>query len=262
MTEMALGLRDKMRLYGISSRAGPERQVASVAEHYRLVEIARAGEVEEAKVLLKQHIRTWGRSSRTRSTRTPARRSRSGPDNFPRLNLKRNSEASLTGAFPPLAVDEISSFHIGGRVVRLDGRLLRERVSTRGGPVHHVDPIGEIVAGQMYVQFVRLAGPKAPAPLLMWHGGGMTGATWETTPDGWPGWQMFFLRAGFDTYVSDAVERGRASFAPFPQCALFPHGERGLGGRLPLWSGRVLACGPRAAAPYPGVRFPVGAFEA
>lgn len=48
-----------MRLYGISSRAGPERQVASVAEHYRLVEIARAGEVEEAKVLLKQHIRTW-----------------------------------------------------------------------------------------------------------------------------------------------------------------------------------------------------------
>jgi pimeloyl-ACP methyl ester carboxylesterase len=28
---------------------------------------------------------------------------------------------------------------------------------------------------------------------------------------------MFFLRAGFDTYVSDAVERGRASWAPFPE---------------------------------------------
>jgi hypothetical protein len=28
---------------------------------------------------------------------------------------------------------------------------------------------------------------------------------------------MFFLRAGFDTYVSDAVERGRASWAPYPQ---------------------------------------------
>jgi hypothetical protein len=27
---------------------------------------------------------------------------------------------------------------------------------------------------------------------------------------------MFFLRAGFDTYVSDAAERGRASWAPFP----------------------------------------------
>ena len=28
---------------------------------------------------------------------------------------------------------------------------------------------------------------------------------------------MFFLHAGFDTFVSDAVERRRASFAPFPQ---------------------------------------------
>jgi hypothetical protein len=45
----------------------------------------------------------------------------------------------------------------------------------------------------------------------------MTGVNWETTPDGRPGWQMYFLRAGFDTYVSDAVERGRASWAPFPQ---------------------------------------------
>lgn len=59
MTEMALGLRDKMRLYGISSRAGRERQVASVAEHYRLVQLARAGEAEETKALLRQHIRTW-----------------------------------------------------------------------------------------------------------------------------------------------------------------------------------------------------------
>jgi hypothetical protein len=71
--------------------------------------------------------------------------------------------------------------------------------------------------GQMYVQYVQLAAPRAAAPLLMWHGGGMTGANWETTADGRPGWQMFFLRSGFDTYVSDAVERGRASWAPHPQ---------------------------------------------
>ena len=69
----------------------------------------------------------------------------------------------------------------------------------------------------MYVQYVRLATPRAACPLLLWHGGGMSGASWESTPDGRPGWQTFFLRAGFDTYVSDAVERGRASFAPFPQ---------------------------------------------
>jgi pimeloyl-ACP methyl ester carboxylesterase len=73
------------------------------------------------------------------------------------------------------------------------------------------------MTGQMYVQYVRLAEPRNSVPLLMWRGGGMTGANWETTPDGRPGWQMSFLRAGFDTCVSDVVERGRASWAPFPR---------------------------------------------
>ena len=99
----------------------------------------------------------------------------------------------------------------------LEGLSKRERVSTPGGPVYFSDPNGEIMVGQMYVQYVRLVKPRAVAPLLMWHGGDMTGASWEPTPDGRPGLQMFFLRAGFDTYVSDAVERGRASWAPYPQ---------------------------------------------
>ena len=117
----------------------------------------------------------------------------------------------------PLLVEEIGSFHVGGQMTLLSGLPARGRVSTPGGPVHPIDPNGEIMAGQMYVQYVRLANSKGVVPLLMWHGGGMTGVNWETTPDGRPGWQMFFLRAGFDTYVSDAVERGRAGFAPFPQ---------------------------------------------
>jgi pimeloyl-ACP methyl ester carboxylesterase len=118
---------------------------------------------------------------------------------------------------PPILVQEIGSFYVGGEVVRLEGLPARARVSTVGGPVHPIDPNGEIMVGQMYVQYVRLADAKQSLPILMWHGGGMTGVTWETTPDGRAGWQMFFLRAGFDTYVSDAVERGRASWAPYPQ---------------------------------------------
>jgi DNA-binding GntR family transcriptional regulator len=59
LTEMAMGLRDKMRLYGISSRAGLERQAASVGEHYRLIELAQSGDAPGIKALLKQHIRTW-----------------------------------------------------------------------------------------------------------------------------------------------------------------------------------------------------------
>jgi len=54
---------------------------------------------------------------------------------------------------------------------------------------------------------------KGKLPLLMWHGGGLTGVTYESTPDGRDGWMNFFVRQGWDTYVSDAVERGRSGFA-------------------------------------------------
>ncbi len=53
--------------------------------------------------------------------------------------------------------------------------------------------------------------------MLMWHGGGLTGVTWETKPDGGAGWEQFFLTKGHDVYVSDAVERGRASWARYPE---------------------------------------------
>lgn len=59
LTEMAMGLRDKMRLYGIFSRAGLERQAASVAEHYRLIELAKAGDAAGIAALMTDHIRTW-----------------------------------------------------------------------------------------------------------------------------------------------------------------------------------------------------------
>jgi DNA-binding GntR family transcriptional regulator len=59
LAELAMGLRDKMRLHGISSRAGLERQAASVNEHYRLIELAKAGDAEAIKPLLSHHILSW-----------------------------------------------------------------------------------------------------------------------------------------------------------------------------------------------------------
>lgn len=59
LTEMAMGLRDKMRLHGISSRAGLERQAASVAEHYQLTTLAEAGNVDGIRELMRNHILTW-----------------------------------------------------------------------------------------------------------------------------------------------------------------------------------------------------------
>jgi hypothetical protein len=83
-----------------------------------------------------------------------------------------------------------------------------------GGPQTKLDPNGQYMVEQMYVQYFLPRQRKGKLPLLMWHGGGLTGVTYESTPDGREGWLNLFVRKGWDVYVSDAVERGRAGFAP------------------------------------------------
>ena len=116
-------------------------------------------------------------------------------------------------------IKEIGSMHVGGRQVTLAGLPERDIVFTPGSPPFRVNPNGDFETEQMYVQFVKLHDPyrRAAHPMLMIHGGGLTGVTWETKPDGKPGWQMAFLRAGHDVFVADAVERGRASWSRFPE---------------------------------------------
>ena len=111
----------------------------------------------------------------------------------------------------------MNSFFVGGATAVLEGLPVEYRSMVLNGSPREVNPNGEQVYGQMYVQEYRLAQPRHPDPVLLWHGGGMTGCTWETTPDGRNGWLWKFLDAGYDVLVSDAVERGRSSWARFPQ---------------------------------------------
>lgn len=116
-------------------------------------------------------------------------------------------------------VKEIGSLHVGGRVATLSGLPERDIVFTAGAAPFRMNPNGEFAVEQMYVQFVRLHehSRRADHKLFMMHGGGLTGVTWETKPDGRPGWQQYFLQAGHDVYVADAVERGRAGWARYPE---------------------------------------------
>ena len=107
----------------------------------------------------------------------------------------------------------MGSFHIGGRVAEVKGKEVRMIVRQPGGPLTKLDPNGKYMVEQMYVQYFLPKNKKGKLPLLMWHGGGLTGVTYESTPDGRDGWMQFFVRKGWDTYVSDAVERGRSGFA-------------------------------------------------
>ena len=115
-----------------------------------------------------------------------------------------------------IVLKEFGSFYVSGHEIIMHGQPKQQFVC-QDGSAQTVELNGQYEAGQMYVEYARVAGPKAKYPLLMWHGGGLTGVTWGSTPDGREGWQSLFLRMGHDVYVSDSVERGRSSWAMYPQ---------------------------------------------
>ena len=147
------------------------------------------------------------------------------------------------------------SFHVGGEKVKIENAPI-EKFDYMDRFTFTSDPNGTHWVKQMYVQYSILDGIKAPHPILMWHGGGLTGVTWETTPDGREGWDTLFLRKGYDVYVSDAVERGRASWAKFPEVnktsPIFHSYES-------RWLN--LKMGETYPIPYEGQRFPVECYD-
>ncbi len=74
---------------------------------------------------------------------------------------------------------------------------------------------GTITTRQMYVQY-RIPKTVSGPAIVMVHGSGHTGATYETTPDGREGWATYFARKGFPVYVVDHSGRGRSGFDPTP----------------------------------------------
>lgn len=114
---------------------------------------------------------------------------------------------------PPLEIVGMGSFHVGGRLAEVSGQPSREVVLTPGGPPAKVDPNGLYAVEQMYAQWFRPRTERGRVPILLWHGGGLSGVTYETTPDGREGWVNWFLRRGWTVYNSDAVERGRSGWA-------------------------------------------------
>jgi pimeloyl-ACP methyl ester carboxylesterase len=173
---------------------------------------------------------------------------------------------SLTTAAAPagdIVLRGMGSFHVGGRIAELHGKPVRDIVRVPGGPSSKLDPNGDYQVEQMYVQYFLPKERKGKTPLLMWHGGGLTGVTWETTPDGREGWLNMFVRKGWDVYVSDAVERGRSGFASpdvWPGEPVFltyadPFERFRIGAGEGSWSPD-----PAKQKLMPGVQFPVDAY--
>lgn len=156
------------------------------------------------------------------------------------------------------------SFFVGGSPLVTTGAPLESHVLAKGGVPVTINPNGTTMLGQMYVQYALVDQVYERPPLAFWHGGSLTGATWETTPDGREGWLQYFLRHGWSCYNVDAVERGRSGWAPRD-----PHFEARPILRTGQDSFHQFRIGHRCdeidlrslqGAAYPECRFPLDAF--
>jgi pimeloyl-ACP methyl ester carboxylesterase len=71
---------------------------------------------------------------------------------------------------------------------------------------------GQVMTGQMFVQYQIPRERRHALPIVMWHGGGQTGTNFLGTPDGRKGWADHFVEQGYAVYVVDQPARARSGF--------------------------------------------------
>ena len=158
----------------------------------------------------------------------------------------------------PVTLRDFGSYTAGGRLHRVTEGEPHDIQVTRDVTLTF-DPRGTFAVEHAYVQYFIPEPRRDAPPVVLLHGGGMTGTVWETTPDGRPGWLHLLLAQGYEVHVIDNVERGRAGFMP----GLWP-GEPVLRSLEDAWT--LFRIGPPAGfetrTPYPNQRFPTDALEA
>jgi len=155
----------------------------------------------------------------------------------------------------PLELQDEGSFFVNGQLTQ----------STHPGTaVGGISQPGTITVNQMYVQY-RIPKTVSGPAVVMVHGSGHTGATYETTPDGREGWATYFARKGFPVYVVDHSGRGRSGFNPTvinraraeSNAALLPDIQ--IAPRERAWY--FFRIGATYPTPFPGSQFPIEAFD-
>lgn len=158
----------------------------------------------------------------------------------------------------PLRLADEGIFFVAGRTIETDFAGI-----SPGGPT----PRGRVAVDQMYVHYRIPEGTSGKPPIVLVHGAVLTGATYETTPDGREGWATYFVRMGYPVYVVDAPGRGRSGFnaAPINQAKsandakLVPANLMMLTEDL-AWT--AFRFGPKFGTAFPGLQFPTEAIDA
>jgi hypothetical protein len=102
--------------------------------------------------------------------------------------------SDLQKAKSPLVLDSQGSFVVGGQ------NVAKNAVDVGGAAPGH------ITIKQLYVEYMIPSGANK-VPVVMIHGGGLSGKSFQTTPDGRMGWNEYFVRQGHPVYNVDQVAR-------------------------------------------------------
>lgn len=133
---------------------------------------------------------------------------------LPVLGLSLMTMAGAQGAQAPLVIQQQGSFAVGGTVTTAPGKFdpIKQGSYNPAG----ADSTGQTLHGDHAYVFYQVPEKARQLPLVMWHGHGQSGKTWETTPDGREGFQTIFLRQRYPVYLIDQPRRGRASLSTKP----------------------------------------------
>jgi pimeloyl-ACP methyl ester carboxylesterase len=132
-----------------------------------------------------------------------------------------------------------------------------------GGDVVYNRPTDneDITEHQMYVQYQVPAG-NPRVPVVFTHGCCLSSASWQTTPDGRPGWDVYFLRKGHSVYLTDQSGRGRSGFDATP-FNLVQSGQLDPSQQPAIFSAShqrgwdAFRFGPALNVTFAGLRFPI-----
>jgi pimeloyl-ACP methyl ester carboxylesterase len=172
------------------------------------------------------------------------------------LSLALTSGGAMAGSLGgPLELQDEGSFFVNGQTMTS---------SHPGTSAFSAPAPGTITVKQMYVQY-RIPKTISGPPIVMVHGSGHTGATYETTPDGREGWATYFARKGYPVYVVDHAGRGRSGFDPTAINRARADGDAKslpdmqIAARERAWY--FFRIGATYPTPFPGSQFPVEAFD-
>lgn len=153
----------------------------------------------------------------------------------------------------PLVLKSRGSFYVGGESMEQTAAELGTQA-----------PADAATVNQMYVEYMVPDG-RQKLPVVMVHGAGLSGKSYDTTPDGRMGWFEYFVRKSYPTYVVDQVGRARSGFNQAPlnrRLATDAPREQGpgafrFGTRNGVWTN--FRFGPKYGEAFPESKFPTEA---